>query len=332
MYIFFGIFILICIFLRSFFTGAENGLSKKFRNMSPCAQKKAAWRTDAAVWISLLTHSRILSHPILIRGSAPLAIHAFLTTLHHILKWYLTANRFILTMITEHGWLNSGKVSTVSAAAPKSASTVPIQFYHRTGLPMPALKAFPIPWCCRCPCSFFIKADHCFASDRPTGGWRASVRDFFAYPQDLSLRISITFLDREMADSFTDALIAKGYCPYDIELCSASVAFTFGIPHSFQPRCKRPFVTCMAQRVNRIYCRIFNKITRPFADCYEQILYLYFYLPFAFRRLLRMKRHKTQKFHRCRRWPVCECQFTYYKCLWKRFLPALKSFIKICTV
>lgn len=123
----------------------------------------------------------------------------------------------------------------------------------------------------------------------------------FAYPQDLSLRISITFLDREMADSFADALIAKGYCPYDIELCSASVAFTFGIPHSFQPRCKRPFVTHMAQRVNRIYCRIFNKITRPFANCYEQILYLYFYLPFAFRRLLRMKRHKTQKFHRCRR-------------------------------
>ena len=62
---------------------------------------------------------------------------------------------------------------------------------------------------------------------------------FFAYPQDLSLRISITFLDREMADSFADALIAKGYCPYDIELCSASVAFTFGIPHSFQPRLLR---------------------------------------------------------------------------------------------
>ncbi|MEI3236147.1 MAG: DUF4474 domain-containing protein [Lachnospira sp.] len=40
----------------------------------------------------------------------------------------------------------------------------------RTGLPVPALKAFPIPSCCRCPCSFFIKADHCFASDRPTGG------------------------------------------------------------------------------------------------------------------------------------------------------------------
>ena len=115
------------------------------------------------------------------------------------------------------------------------------------------------------------------------------------------MSIIITFLDREMADSFADALIAKGYCPYDIELCSASVAFTFGIPHSFQPRCKRPFVTHMAQRVNRIYCRIFNKITRPFADCYEQILYLYFYLPFAFRRLMRIKRHKTQKFHRCRR-------------------------------
>lgn len=135
-----------------------------------------------------------------------------------------------------------------------------------------------------------------------THWWLTGFRPgFFAYPQDLSLRISITFLDREMADSFADALIAKGYCPYDIELCSASVAFTFGIPHSFQPRCKRPFVTHMAQHVNRIYCRIFNKITRPFADCYEQILYLYFYLPFAFRRLLRMKRHKTQKFHRCRR-------------------------------
>ena len=56
-------------FLRSFFTGAENGLSKKSAIWAPVHRKSCLTN-----WCSRLdfspAHSRILSHPILIRGSA----------------------------------------------------------------------------------------------------------------------------------------------------------------------------------------------------------------------------------------------------------------------
>ena len=133
MYIFFGIFILICIFFAVFFHRRRKRIIQKIRNMSPCAQKK--------LLDELMQPFGFLSCP-------------------------------------QQNIITSDIDSWQRTFGYKSASTVPIQFCHRTGLPMPALKAFPIPSCCRCPCSFFIKADHCFASDRPTGGWRASVRDF----------------------------------------------------------------------------------------------------------------------------------------------------------
>ena len=102
MYIFFGIFILICIFFAVFFHRRRKRIIQKIRNMSPCAQKKLLDELMQPFGF-LSCPQQNISHPILIRGSAPLAIHVFLTTQHHILKWYLTANRFILTMITEHG-------------------------------------------------------------------------------------------------------------------------------------------------------------------------------------------------------------------------------------
>ena len=40
MYIFFGIFILICIFFAVFFHRRRKRIIQKIRNMSPCAQKK----------------------------------------------------------------------------------------------------------------------------------------------------------------------------------------------------------------------------------------------------------------------------------------------------
>lgn len=300
MYIFFGIFILICIFFAVFFHRRRKRIIQKIRNMSPCAQKKLLDElmqpfgflscpqqniitSDIDSWQRTFGYTRLFDY------SAP----HFKMVFDCEPVYFDYDNR---TWLIEF-WKGQYGISCGAEIGIYRADTIlsPDRLTNARFESISNSLMLPLSM------QLFYQGRPLFCIAQ-THWWLTGFRPgFFAYPQDLSLRISITFLDREMADSFADALIAKGYCPYDIELCSASVAFTFGTPHSFQPRCKRPFVTHMAQRVNRIYCRIFNKITRPFANCYEQILYLYFYLPFAFRRLLRMKRHKTQKFHRCRR-------------------------------
>lgn len=102
MYIFFGIFILICIFFAVFFHRHRKRIIQKIRNMSPCAQKKLLDElmqpfgflscpqqniitSDIDSWQRTFGYTRLFDY------SAP-----------HF-KWYLTANRFILTMITKHG-------------------------------------------------------------------------------------------------------------------------------------------------------------------------------------------------------------------------------------
>lgn len=101
MYIFFGIFILICIFLRSF-SLAQKTDYPKIRNMSPCAQKKLLDELMQPFGFLSCPQQNIITSDI-DSWQRTFGYTRLLTTLHHILKWYLTANRFILTMITKHG-------------------------------------------------------------------------------------------------------------------------------------------------------------------------------------------------------------------------------------
>lgn len=114
----------------------------------------------------------------------------------------------------------------------------------------------------------------------------------FSHPRDLSLHISIRFPDFEMRNSFIDAMYEAGYPANSIRLCmcsaDVSIAFcSFRHRTSFLARWYR----CYVQWKNRLFCRLYCFVTRPF-DCTEdKLLYLYYYLPFAFRRMLRCKRY-----------------------------------------
>lgn len=120
----------------------------------------------------------------------------------------------------------------------------------------------------------------------------------FSRPDELSLHISIRFPDLEMRDAFLDALLDRGYDPESICTCYGTVIFRF------DDRCRkrhllRALYCHYVQLKNRLFCCLYQFITRPFTNTCDKLLYLYFYLPFAFRRMLRLKRFRKRR--RCQR-------------------------------
>lgn len=119
----------------------------------------------------------------------------------------------------------------------------------------------------------------------------------FSNPSDLSVCTRIVFHSSEMAQAFANGLVRAGYDRRNIYLCRNTVAFPFAC-------CKEPggffkrFRIRLTQCINRFWCRIYLFITRPFCISVDRILYLYYFLPFAFRRLLRFKRVRGKKIRR----------------------------------
>jgi len=74
----------------------------------------------------------------------------------------------------------------------------------------------------------------------------------------------------------------------------------FAKPFSKQPCCKTCFSARWAQFKNRLFCKLYMWVTRPFRCTLDKILYLYYFLPFAFRHMLCMKKHRKQKFRKPR--------------------------------
>lgn len=120
----------------------------------------------------------------------------------------------------------------------------------------------------------------------------------FAWPASLTLYTSVALCSSEMAAAFYRGLLETGFSPDDVTFCGRTVSFTFRCapePCGFFAGLCDSFAMC----ANRIGCRLFLFVTRPFCLTADRVLYLYFYLPFAFRRMLRIHRYKEK--HRRRR-------------------------------
>lgn len=120
----------------------------------------------------------------------------------------------------------------------------------------------------------------------------------FADPKDLSMNISIHFCYYEMCRAFTEALTEAGFCLMSLNLC----LYCADIPFSFGP-VKRPGMWMWILRhivlwKNKMFCRLYQWVTKPFTETCDKLLYLYFFLPYAFRRMLRLKR---LCFHNCKK-------------------------------
>lgn len=117
----------------------------------------------------------------------------------------------------------------------------------------------------------------------------------FSWPGELSMQISLTLHCPEMAKAFAEGLQKAGYCSSEISICGSTVTFFFDKPpcgccHNLFQRLQ----IRIAQFFNRFWCRVYLFVTRPFCLSVDRILYLYYYLPFAFRKTLRIRRYKKQ--------------------------------------
>lgn len=118
----------------------------------------------------------------------------------------------------------------------------------------------------------------------------------YAEPEELVVRVSITCMNQRMLSAFVESLLHVGYRKCDIMVSGLTASFTFGCPHCRQPRRKRRRRAAWVQWKNRCFCRWFLRITRPFSSTLDRMLYLYLYLPSVFRRMLKYRKNRRQKF------------------------------------
>lgn len=122
-------------------------------------------------------------------------------------------------------------------------------------------------------------------------------------PSDLTAEYTITFPDPEMCGAFLTSLTGLGYNWYEIDLEGTTLRFTFSAPRSPNaPICPDWRRNCSLW-IDRLFCKIYRKLTRPFSDTADRLLYLYYYLPYIFRRTIcprtftkrDHKKHRSEK-------------------------------------
>ena len=129
----------------------------------------------------------------------------------------------------------------------------------------------------------------------------AFVPGVFFRPAELCLQASVCFPNREMLEAFHRGLCRENY-PAELmgvqNLCM-TISFHHVRPQRYNLLTR--FWRRLSQCMNRFFCRLFVWVTRPFACAEDRILFLYYYLPRCFRRLMRLRR-----FHRrCHRKNGC---------------------------
>lgn len=123
----------------------------------------------------------------------------------------------------------------------------------------------------------------------------------FSRPSSLCLKAAICFGGREMMEAFYQGLCRAGYPAECITVQNLCLSFTLHGPgpapahYSFLTRFHRRLSQCL----NRMYCRLFLWVTRPFTCTEDRILFLYYYLPFCFRRLMRLRRFHRRCHRKC---------------------------------
>lgn len=116
----------------------------------------------------------------------------------------------------------------------------------------------------------------------------------FSEPADLYMQACITFANHAMAHAFVKGLIRAGYSRDNIHLSCNKVTFSFSKSALCWNFFDRLWIR-IAQCINHFWCRVYLFVTRPFCLSIDRILYLYFYLPAAFRKTLRIRKYKKHK-------------------------------------
>lgn len=112
----------------------------------------------------------------------------------------------------------------------------------------------------------------------------------FCKPQDLSMKVCITFPNAAMLNAFTNALQEQH--GLSCKACGLKACLLFeGCTHCRLPLLQR-FFCHVAQWKNKLSCRLFLWVTEPCRSGIDRVLCLYFLLPPAFRRIFRDRKRK----------------------------------------
>lgn len=114
----------------------------------------------------------------------------------------------------------------------------------------------------------------------------------FSNPSELAMQASVTFPNNEMTGAFINGLSEAGFLLDEIKRYHNTVSFSMNHVHSAKGFFRKLQVK-NAQRQNKFWCKVYRYVTRPFVSSLDRVLYLYYYLPFAFRKMLRI--HKTTR-------------------------------------
>ncbi len=116
----------------------------------------------------------------------------------------------------------------------------------------------------------------------------------FSKPSQLSFDISICFADKEMQKAFYGGLMEQGVDSYDIFMYGTAVFFHYPDGRGHYSLLRR-WQRALAQGINYLNCRLFCFMTRCCYSTQDQILFLYFYMPFLCHHLLKLRRFTRKK-------------------------------------
>lgn len=138
--------------------------------------------------------------------------------------------------------------------------------------------------------SLFRKDGHILRISKCHWWLTAFLTGCFSKPSDLFMKSTLIFPDEEMCQAFQEGAIRAGVSPTDLFSCGRKLTIRFTNSPVDTFRLSTRFFRWFSQQVNRLFCAVFRFVTRPFERTEDRLLYLYYYLPFAFRKLLRLRR------------------------------------------
>lgn len=143
-------------------------------------------------------------------------------------------------------------------------------------------------------CSFRLctRGNECICNSERHWWLTAFLVGHFSSPSALTMESCISFPNREMLCAFVSGLKRIGCLEDCLSVRGLTVCFMF-CKDPTKYNCMTRFWRNFSQRKNKFFCRLYLWVTRPFLCTEDRVLYLYYYLPAAFRKLLRLRRfHK----------------------------------------
>lgn len=110
----------------------------------------------------------------------------------------------------------------------------------------------------------------------------------FSEPENLFVNTSITFKNHKMLCSFLDSFRNTLPDTY-YKTVGLTVYFTFSKSNKKYSHFRK-ILRRTSLFICSIYCKWFNRLTKPFAKSGDKILYIYYYLPFVSRKMFRKKK------------------------------------------